>query len=151
MIASKNVATVTRALVEQLQENVALAALNPRVERSGKNDDPNLCPWIGVYRFGVQFPVLTLGMGTGFRNQEIRLALAIQQSDGTSGEECEDRLEELLAAVVGAILSDTTLKGTVMAIGEDFDIQYPDYQLKNGMYMQTAVLQFTALTRVSAT
>jgi hypothetical protein len=35
-------------------------------------------------------------MGSGYRMQEIRLYLIVQESDPTSGEECEDRLERLL-------------------------------------------------------
>lgn len=151
MITPINTSTVTEAIEQQLREHIPLASLQPTIERSGTNDDPNRCPWIGIYRISTQFPPRLLGAGAGVREQQLRFALAVQQSDFTSGEQCEVRLEELLAAVVGALLSDHTLRGTVLMLGEDFSVTYPDYKLKDGAYMQTAIIEFTAVGRVSIT
>jgi hypothetical protein len=144
-----DVANIVSALLEQLKDAPALHDLGPTFERSAEpNEDPNKCPWICAYRIRVRYPPRTLGMGAGFRRQEVDLALMVQQSDGNSGEECEARLEGLVQATVGAVLSDPTLKGTVHTLAEEFDVQYPDWKVKDGEFMQTAIITFTAVTQV---
>lgn len=80
--------------------------------------------------------------------QLIDMAIVAQQSDGTSGEQCEDRLEELMAALCSALLSDTTVRGTVQIMSE-MSISYDDYKVSGEQFMQTAILRATYETRVS--
>lgn len=149
MIVPTNVGRVVEALVRQFKEDFELSKLQPTIERSGRNEDPDACPWISVYRFGVQYPPRAMGGGGGgFRYQNIQLAVVCQASSPNSGEDCEKSLENLLERTVAAILSDHTLRGTVQMLDEEFDVQYPDYQLNQGVYMQTAIIQFTAVTTV---
>lgn len=120
------------------------------VERSAEvNELPHRCPWVGIYRSGVEYPLRTLGMGSGFRGQRINLVLMVQNSDATSGEECEERLEELIVNVIGALLSDPTLNNTVDGLDE-FSVQYVDYLQTDAGYVQTAGIYFTALSSVRA-
>lgn len=144
-----NVGDVVTALIAQIESHPAVADINPTVERSQGNDDASRCPWVCVYRFGVRYLPRTLGAGAGFRRQEIDLAIAVQHTDATSGEECEDKLEALLQAVMGAILSDPTIAGTVQMLGESIEVSYPDYQMAEDQFMQTALINFTAITAVS--
>lgn len=109
---------------------------------------PTAHGWVGIYRDGIQYPLRTLGMGSGYRMQQIRLYLLVQESDPTSGSECEDRLERLLQKVVGVLLSDPSLKGTVNTL-DDFSVSYRGF-INDGMYLQMARIDFTGLIPVSA-
>lgn len=141
-----NVAIVTGAIVERLVNDARLAEAT--VERSAElNEIPGRCPWIGVYRSGVEYPLRTLGMGSGWRQQRIDLMVFVQHSDGTSGEECEDRLEGLIVDVISVLLSDPTLGGAVDTLDE-FTVKYLDYSQTDAGYMQTAAIYFTAITSV---
>ena len=119
IVTPVNVATVTAALVAQLANWPGVADLKARVESAEQlNETPGRCPWIGVYRDSVKFVVKTLGYGSGARNQHISLVLAVQESDPVSGEKCEARLEALLQQVLGALLTDVTIGGTVQVINQ---------------------------------
>lgn len=146
-----NVAEVSKSLVAMLKEDIGMSTLNTAVSRSEViNEDPGMCPWVGVYRSLVQFQPRTLGTGSlgGSMLQLIDMVMVAQQSDGTSGEQCEDRLEELLAALNSAILADPTVRAKVHTI-RDMSVTYDDYKLTGEQYMQTAVLRVTYETRVS--
>lgn len=141
----QNVARVTDALVEQLKA----ALINVEVSRADEfNEDPGLCPWVGVYRDTVRFETKTVGYGMGARDQHIELVVAVQQSDASSGQACEDRLEELLASIGGAILDDVTLRGTVRNV-ESMETRYADYKKVGGSFMQTAVIYLTVVVSIA--
>lgn len=146
-----NVGDVAAALADQIESDPSVAALDlTTVARSEPlNEDPGLDYWACIYRARVSFPVRTLGAGSGFRRQEMHFVVAMQASDLTSGAQCEERLDALVKAVVGAILSDPTLKGTVYTLSEQMELSYADYQMVNDQYMQTAFLEFAAIGQVS--
>lgn len=148
IIQPLNVATVTQAVVDLLQADTRLAAV--KVERSeDKNLSPDDCPWIGVYRLGVKYPQRTLTSAAGYRQQRVQLLLLVQHANATSGAACEDELEELLTTVLSALLSDTTLGGTVQFLDE-FNVSYTSYmQATSGSFLQTAAIQFVALTNTT--
>ena len=143
-VTAVNVSTVTAALVSLLDEALGNVAV---VRAEEINETPGNCPWVGVYRDNVEYVIKTLGFGSGMREQRINLVVVVQESDGTSGERCEDRLEELLKNVVGAILSDVTLRSTVQVV-TDFQVRYADYRKIGGGFMQTAAVYLTAVTTV---
>lgn len=147
LVTPVNVAIVTEALVQQLSEWAALAAVT--VLRADKlNETPGRCPWLGVYRDNVEYAIGPLGFGSGFRNQRIALVV-VAQAAGSSGANCEDALEALLREVVGALLTDVTLRGTVRVI-EELTVRYADYrEVAGGSYMQTAAVYLTAVVPVS--
>lgn len=141
-----NVSVITEGIETLLMNDSSLQGAT--IERSAEiNELPHLCPWIGIYRNGVEYPVRTLGMGNGFRGQRISLVVMCQQADATSGVECEQRLEQLLVDVIAALLADPTLNGTVDTLDE-FQVQYVDYLQTDSGYVQTAGVYFTALTTV---
>jgi hypothetical protein len=147
-IVVPDVSKITKAVHEQLSACPSLADVP--VERSAdRNMDPNACPWIGIYRLTVQYAQRVLGYGGGIRDQRTRLLLLIQASDQSSGEACEEALEALVKEVVGALLSDTTLRGTVGTI-EEFDVDYAAYEREGNVFMQTAALQFVAVGNTTA-
>jgi len=146
IVTTVNVATITNALVQLLRNWPALQ--NVTVGRAEElNETPGACPWIGVYRDNVEYIIKTLGYGSGMRDQRVVLVAVAQESDGVSGERCEDRLEALLREMVSAILSDVTIGGSVRVI-EDLSVRYADYRKEGGSYMQTAAVYLTAVTTV---
>jgi hypothetical protein len=143
------VSTITQALQQMLEDATDIGQAGVLVERSApENLTPTLHGWVGIYRDGISYPARTLGFGSGMRMQEIRLYLLIQESDPTSGEECEDRLELLLQKVVGVVLSDPSLKGTVNTL-DAFSVRYEAFKGDAG-FMQMARIDFTGLIPVSA-
>lgn len=148
-ITPVNVAEITKAVKDQLSVYPALADI--KIERSAdRNLDPNGCPWIGIYRLNVAYQERVLGYGGGVRDQRVRLLILMEAADQSSGEACEEALEELTAKVVGALLSDTTLRGRVATI-EQFEIDYAGYERSGSVFMQTAALQFVAVGNTTAT
>lgn len=140
-----NVATVTAALVEMIKD----ALPNIAVERSAPvNETPSSCPWVCVYRGSVEFKPGPLGFGNGYRLQEIKLVVLVQQSHPSSGDDCEDLLEALVADVAGVLLTDLTLRGTVRVL-EEVSTVYTDFKKSGGVYMQTAAVYLTASVPVS--
>lgn len=150
-ITPVDVGDVMAALAKQLERSAAVQAAGiETVERcEPEPDDSDRCPWVGIFRVRVSFPTRTSGVGAGFRQQLIRIGVGMAQSDATSGAACEERLEELVKAVVGAILSDATIGSTVSFVDE-FELVYPAYEkLKDQPYLQLAYLEFTAVAQVS--
>lgn len=119
------------------------------IERSAEvSKTPTKHGWVGVYRDRIDYPIRTLGMGSGYRNQLIRLFLLVQETDPSSGDECEERLEKLVQNVIGVVLSDPSLRGTVQTLDE-FSVRYV-YEEADGVYMQIARIDFTGAIPVSA-
>lgn len=151
IIVPTNIANVTQAVFEMLRDAPDVGGKGVMVSRSEEpNETPTLHGWVGVYRDRIDYPTRTLGLGGGYRNQLIRLFLLVQATDASSGSECEDRLEELLQKVIGVLLSDPTLKGTVDTLDE-FSVIHQSYEKSGGMYMQKARIDFTGVIPVSAT
>jgi hypothetical protein len=149
VIVPTDVSTITQALQQMLDDAIDIGQAGVMVERSApENFTPTAQGWVGIYRDGISYPPRALGMGSGYRMQEIRLYLIVQESDPTSGEECEDRLERLLQKVVGVVLSDPSLKGTVSTL-DAFSVRYEAFKGDAG-FMQMARIDFTGLIPVSA-
>lgn len=150
--ASVNVNDVQQALSDMLRNWSALQDIaSLTIENAERvNDSENNCPWIGIYCVGVEYPGRTIGMGQGMRYQRMQFWIVCQQQSTNSGMECAQRLEQLVQAANSAVLSDTSLGGTVDAVDE-FRTEYPQWgKSAGGVYMQTAVTQFTAVTTVRA-
>jgi hypothetical protein len=149
-IRTVNVATVQAALGELLKSDATLMDMTTLTIEHGealaKSDTQ--CPWIGVYCVGVDYALRTLGFGAGMRYQRMQFWLVCAEQSPASGSECTQKLEALVQAVNSAVLSDTSLGGTVDTI-EEFRTDYPQWGKSSGVYFQTAVTQFTATTMVT--
>lgn len=146
-----NFAEVTKAIQAMLNEHVDIGQAGVIIDRSEEiNERPTKHGWVGIYPDRISFPLRTLGMGSGYRNQLISPFLLVQESDLSSGAECEDRLEALIQKVVGVLLSDPSLRGTVQTLGEEFIIRRVKFGKSDGVYMQMAQIDFTGLIPVSA-
>lgn len=148
-IVPVNVASITQAIEEMLGDALDIGQAGVIIERSAEERlTPTLHGWVGIYRDGIDYPARTLGMGSGYRNQLVRITLLVQESDPSSGDECEDRLEDLMQKVVGVLLSDPSLKGTVQTL-DAFTVRY-ELMKGDAGYMQMARIDFTGVIPVSA-
>jgi hypothetical protein len=147
-IVPVNIAAITQAAVDVLSNDARLSAVT--ITRSeDQNLSPEMCPWVGVYRLGVQYPQRTLSGISGMRQQRVQLLVLAQQANGASGQACEDELEELIVNVLSAFLSNPTLNGAVHILDE-FEVNYTHYMRTTaGEFMQTAAIQFVAVTNTS--
>lgn len=149
IVSVVNVGLVVDALEQQLREWPTLS--NATIEDSEPvNENPDRCPWVGLYRSQISFPVRTLGMGSGYRRQRISLIVAMNETSSQSGEDCKNRLETLAKGVCDAIASDESIRGNALAM-EDIDLTYTDYSRDGAAFMQHAVLRFTVETPVTVT
>jgi hypothetical protein len=148
-IKTVNVADVQAALGVILTNDGTLADMTQLSIQHGEAIavSDNQCPWIGVYCVGVTYELRTIGYGAGFRYQKMQFWVVCVEQSPVSGEECTRKLELLVQAANSAVLSDTSLGGTVDTI-EDFRTDYPAWGKNAGVYLQTAVTQFTAVTTV---
>lgn len=151
IIVPVNLDSITLAAKQMWEDDLAVGGAGVQVERYAElNKTPGPHGWVCIYRARVEYPPRTLGMGSGYRNQLIRLFAIAQHSDLTSGEECGTRLDAFLQKLVGTLLSDPSLKGTVQTLDE-FSVDYFDYQRQpSGIYLQQAQLNFTGIIPVSA-
>lgn len=141
-----NAKLVTQAVVDIWRQAPLIGGAGVTIQRSEKWED--LAPWIGVYRERQRLEPRVLGAGAGFRRQRIELICLVRQENPASGEACEDMLEDLIQNCVGELLTDTSLKGTVETLAEEFDIMYDGYDKAGSVYVQTAVLRFAGLVNV---
>lgn len=145
-IMPQNVALVTRQVMKILRDWPAL--VDAYIERSAPlNVDPGKCPHVGIYRQAQAFPSRTLGRGSGYRSQAIVIVIAVTAQSAISGEECEEQLEKTLTAVMGALLSNESLNGTVDTLGEAVAVEYTT--VPGGGFMQRALIRIEALTTVT--
>jgi hypothetical protein len=152
IIVPVNINSITLAVKEMWLEDMAIGGAGVQIDRYEEmSKAPGEHGWAGIYRARVDYPPRALGMSTGYRQQLIRLLAMVCESDPTSGEECGERLDLLLQKLVGTLLSDPSLKGTVQTLDE-FSVEYFDYQRQSetGMYLQYAQLNFTGVIPVSA-
>lgn len=148
-VRTVNVAQITARVKAQLEAYPDLEGVT--IQRSeDQNAHKDSAPLVGVYRLSVQYQQRVLGFGAGVRDQRVRLLVLMTESDLSSGEACEEKLETLIQKVTSAILSDTTLGGQVNTV-EDFDVSYESYEVVSNLYTQTAALQFVAVGNTTAT
>lgn len=150
IISTANIAEVAAAVVQLLKDHPDLQDIGLCVELAEPvNEDPSKCPWIGVYPQRIAFPPRTLGLGGGYRAQNTELVLVCQETHPNSGEECLGLLGRLVKAATGALLTDTSLKGTVMTLADNFEVDFLGTLKFNDAILQTATLRATGLTTVS--
>lgn len=149
IISSVDFAAVARAATEMVKDFQAIQDIDARVERAEQvNEDPGLCPWVGIYPTRGTFPPRALGFGAGFRGQEPEFIAICQASHPNDGAACQDSLGELVKAVADAILSDPSLKGTVLTLA-DFEVSFDDYRKVDDVIMQSATIRVVGQTTVS--
>lgn len=141
--------TVTTALVERFRAWQALVDMEATIDDAEPvNESPERCPWVGVYHSRTSLVPRTLGLGSGYRNQRITIAIGMSAASSDSGADCKARLGALVQAVTSALCSDESISGTVMAL-EDIDVVKSNYAQVGASFFQEAVLTVTAVVPVN--
>lgn len=149
IISSVDFAAVARAGEQMVKDWQAVQDIQAKVERAEPvNVDPSRCPWIGIYPTRGTFPSRALGFGAGYRGQEPEFIAICQASNANDGAACQDSLGELVKAVTDAILSDPTLKGTVLTLA-DIEVSFDSYDKVDDVIMQSATVRVVGQTTVS--
>jgi len=139
-----NALTVTEALKTILTRYPDLE--EARIERGEPvNQDASRTPWVGVYKVAQRHEVAWVGSGRAARRTLVDVLVVCQESDARGGEDTENRLDVLVAAVVDAILADETL-GTGLATTE-LRVQYADARQEESGLFQEAGLFLTFVTQ----
>lgn len=149
IISSVDFAAVARAVTDMVKDWQAIQDSGAKVERAEPvNEDPSRCPWVGIYPTRGAFDSRAIGFGAGFRYQRPEVIAICQTSNQTDGAACQDSLGELVKAVTDAILSDPSLKGTVLMLS-DFEVNFDAYQKVDDQIMQSATIRVVGETTVS--
>lgn len=139
-----NTTTITQAVVDALKNDARFS--NIPVTRGEDNElSPDNCPWIGVYRLSCDYPQRLLTGAAGFRGQQVRVLILVTDANLGSGEACEDSIEKHVTNILSVLMSDTTLGGAVQML-DGFAVDYTTYTRSGQYYMQTAAIQFVAIT-----
>lgn len=150
IIQAVDFAEVARAVEQMLKDSQAMQDIGAKVERAEPiNEDPSKCMngWVGVYPTRGLFPARTLGLGAGYRGQEPEVIAICQATHPNDGASCQDSLGVLVQAVTSAILSDPTLKGSVLTLN-DFEVTFDDYRKIDDVIMQSATVRVVGATTV---
>jgi len=152
LIQPINISDICIKLQDQITEWPALEGRVKVTRGEPINKQMEKCPWAGIYRQQQTFEPRTLGLGSGYRRQRITLAVVLQESSTKSGQDCEVKMEKLISETVAALASDESIRGTVLAFGEEpFNVIYSSYRVEENSFFQEAVLTFTVVTNVNAT
>ena len=114
------------------------------IERSEfVNENPSLCPWLGIYRGDITYDPETLGLGDDAWEGRMVLRLVAQATNFNSGAEAEDQLEDYVNKIITKMLGDTTLAGTIdMITGIKVSYSYIAEE-EETIYFQAAIIELT--------
>jgi hypothetical protein len=150
-ITPTNVASIAASIQDLLQKWPGLQDVT--ITRGEfVNQNPDSAPWIGIYPLGIQYPIRSLGLGSGFRKQQISFAVVTQAQTAPSddgGASCMDALEDLNQKVISCILSNDSLGGFVTAL-DNFSVQYASAKTQaDDPNFQSSIITFTGEKSVS--
>ena len=77
------------------------------------NENPAICPWLGIYRGEIEYTPETLGQGSDYWTAILMLTLIVQSSNLGSGTQAEDDLEGYVKSVITKVFEDTTIRGSI--------------------------------------
>ena len=107
------------------------------------NENPALCPWLGIYRESIDYAPETLGLGPDHWTAIMTLTLIVQSSNFGSGTQAEDDLEGYVKSVITKMFEDTTIRGSVdmiNAIKVSYSYIAEDEQT---LFFQSALIEMT--------
>ncbi len=137
-----NISDITKAVEEAFHIDPAYNGFV--VERSEYvNENPQLAPWIGIYRGAINYSPETLGMGEDQWTGVMDLRLVVQAANMASGAAVEDELEGYVRQVIATIFNDTTLRGTIDMINR-VNVTYSYIaEEEETMFFQAALIELT--------
>ena len=107
------------------------------------NENPQKCPWIGIYRRDVAYTPETLGMGSDHWTGTVTVQIVAQVTNFESGEAAEDDLEALVEQIVNKIVADTTIRSSVDMVNSIRVTYSYTIEDEESMYFQAAIIEMT--------
>lgn len=107
------------------------------------NENPAICPWLGIYRESIDYAPETLGLGPDHWTAIMTLTLIVQSSNFNSGTQAEDDLEGYVKSVITKMFEDTTIRGSVDMINTikvSYSYVAEDEQT---LFFQSALIEMT--------
>ena len=107
------------------------------------NENPAICPWLGIYRESINYAPETLGLGPDHWTAIMTLTLIVQSSNFNSGTQAEDDLEGYVKSVITKMFEVTTIRGSVdmvNAIKVSYSYIAEDEQT---LFFQSALIEMT--------
>ncbi len=149
-MSNVNVSTITNAVYELILDDLELQELleASHVVRSGfVNVNPGLTPWAGVYKSSVEYTPRSLGQHSGTWQLTVGTQVLLQVFSADTGEDAENKLEDLIQKLMRLIFDNLTLKGTVdMTLG--FNVEYRFLEGENETsYFQMAMVTINSEVR----
>jgi len=143
-----NINDIVVALTQQIATDSAVLAGDYRVEQSTYiNMDPDMTPWIGVYKGPVNYAPGSLGRHAQSWEATLKLTIIVQAAHGGDAAVCSERLAQYEQTVLDAVWSDPTLGGLVdMITGLDIEYSYNNTESET-MYHQQSIITVTAEAR----
>ena len=131
---------ITKALIEAFDNDSGFNGFT--LERSEYvNENPSLCPWLGVYRAGMDYQPETLGLGEDHWTGLFTVNIVVQAANMASGEESEDDLESYVELVISKVFADTSI-GAIVDMVNSVKVTY-SYKAEDetSMYFQSAIIE----------
>ena len=134
--------TITKAVITAFEQDPEFSSFV--IERSEfVNDNPNRCPWIGVYRGDMTYDPETLGDGADYWTGIMTLRFVVQAANMASGAGAEDDLEGYVETVISKMIEDTTIRSTVDMINS-IKVSYSYVaEDEETIYFQAAIIEMT--------
>lgn len=141
-----NIADIKDALEAQISQHPDLTSLDVTVEvHEPVPVDTGKHPWVGIFSEGQDLLTRVLGGGMGNRKQNVDWMVFCAESSANSGKEAGQKLDKLMQLVLQAILSDWSIRGTVLGIDERMTTSYLDFRVKETNFTQVGMIRFTTL------
>jgi|GEM_PF-1728375 len=139
--------SITKALYDQIRTHDEVVQDSFNVTHSEYvNMDPDLTPWVGIYKGPVSYDPGSLGRHSQSWDATITLQVVVQASHGDNSLKCSERLSDYEKIVLDAIWSDPTIGNNVDMI-EALNLEYAyNNEASESMYHQQAIITITART-----
>lgn len=118
------------------------------VRSESVNADPTNAAggWLGIYRSRVDYDPRTLGKGGRNFRGDVFILLVAQITSLESGEDAEDRLEEMVENIIQVVFNDLSVKSTLSTI-TGLTVTYSYNRTKEAsMYFQEAIIEVNGVT-----
>lgn len=143
-----NTSVITKKLLDILRSHPSLQDIKSILRSDFVNDNPDLAPWIGIYRTRMSYEPRTLGKGFSSNWQGIlEIQILVQEVSYGTGEETEVLLEDLVQKIMHILFLNDTIGGTVDMIvrfGWEYQFQPNMEEESSKAFFQMGILTLTS-------
>ena len=145
-----NQSDIIKAVTELLRDAPALDVVKTIDRSEFINDNPELAPWVGVFRVRTKYSPLQLGQHSRSWLAEVSIDIVIQEVSYDSGEAAEVKLEDLVTDIMRVLMDNLTLKDKVDQITgfeQEYIFKPSQDEDSDKFFFQTTVLTIEAEVR----